>query len=167
MKNLRLLIIIIIMIISIVCCLIFIIKNKSKTESYYDVRVVSESREYFSISYAIQKLYIYRNRDKFENIYNILDDEYINENGITLENLSENFIEKNTNFIPQKIYAYDVDEYSKIYLVKGLSSKKIEENEKVEYKDNICYIVKADMQNSTFSISKDIQKYKKIFNKLL
>ena len=189
MKKIKKIIILLIIIIIIITgILIYSIKNKKVlTENTLDIQIVTNSEEYFLVENAIQKYYMYLSSDEYQKAYNLLDKEYIEKYEITEEKLKEEIEKQYTDFIPQKIYSHEYDKYSKIYFVKGLLYKVIsekktknteqendldktilyeqEELEKREYKD-VYYIVKIDYINKTFSISKDIQQYNNVFNKM-
>lgn len=184
LKKVKNLIILSVIIIVIIILVINFIKNKEKIqEEKYNIQIVSQTDEYFQIVTAIQTYYEYVNEGSVSKAYNLLDKEYINRYDITEETISKNCEEIDTDFIPQKISVVKIDEYSKIYFVKGVSYKvtkerttseaeeeddiiidKLEELEHRKYKENVCYIVKVDSENSSFAISKDISKYQEVFD---
>lgn len=187
MKKLRILIIISLIIIILTITIIFLVKNKLKINERDNLQTVKNTAEYFSVSEAIEKYSIYLISGEFDKAYSLLDEEYIKKYGITKENLEKDYNEAYACFIPQKISVQEKDEYCKIYFVKGiagdLSSNSMvyveyedEDEEKnvstvkeinpKQYKDNVCYIVKVDLENSSFSISGDISKYQKIFDSM-
>lgn len=123
-------------------------------KSYYD---------YISFDVDIQnedkqlELNIFTEMDKKKAIYNILDKEYIDKNGITLENVY-NFttnLSGNTNFIPVKMKMLDNGKVQK-FSVYGI----------IENGSNIIYdyiIVNLDYYNMTYSIEPiEKNKYKDV-----
>lgn len=187
MKKIKILIIVfIVIIILLTCFLLFIKKHKFefmniKNEVQYETQIVNNQEEYFSIHNAVLEYCSYISDGKYEDAYSLLDKEYVESYNITIQDLKNKNNEKYTNFISEKICSYDFDEYSKIYFVKGLLYKvtkervnntdeddiyELNELEQRKYKNDEYYIVKVDLENSTFAISQDFNKYHKILESM-
>lgn len=93
-----------------------------------------------------------------KNIYNLLSEEYIEKNQVTLNNLYDYIdeVKENVIFVPLKMNVLEKENVEK-YIVYG-----IEQNLTNEYIKDIYLIVNLDVANKTFSIEPINQQYKDI-----
>lgn len=168
MKNIKKLIIILIIICIIVLISILIIINKLKNEVENDyanevpmeidqqyeeelnqkLSIVQSENDFFTLESQIQKFFLYYKVENKEALYEIIQNQYIENNGITIENsietLSNIYQNKENNFVLE--IAYMRESMSKIiYYTKGIIDN--------DNTSTNCYMtVYWDQDNSSFSI---------------
>lgn len=172
-KNKMILMIIGIIIICIVILIVILVDRKKNYNYEFDpvtpepeievqnyIQRVSVRNEFYTIKNIITKFYSlcdslsseYNDDNDIneisEDIYDILDEEYINDLKITKNNINSMFNEINTyNFIIDDMYSYQASEDINYYIVYGNVG-----NVSNEKRENFKYLVKLDTQNKTYSV---------------
>ena len=103
---------------------------------------------YYTVEHCIQNLFKFHSNNNFKAVYNILDLDYIKDNDINEDNISEKFDYKgNFTFISTNQVVKEDDYNLSTYLVEGLLINT--DNRNSEQK---CFIVKLDWELGKFSI---------------
>lgn len=171
MDKLKKIIIIFIVIIIILMIIIFAISKKNKIKQpdefeYYPteeinyeensekIEQVKEEVDFFSLESILKKYCLYVKVENETAVYNILDEEYINDNNITTDNIIKNLksnINYNGDFELTKAYVRD-DIYKPIYYCFGQIVSNNKQKTKVYYKINI------DKNTMSFCITPLLEK---------
>lgn len=122
--------------------------NIANDISSYLTTINQNNSSYFRINENGQKVQTVENEKIQSIVYNILSEEYINQNNITKENVLQNVpkIETSTLFVPTQMEMQKKDKIE-TYLVKG-----IVEDIQYKYIGEIYVIVNYDTENNTYSI---------------
>lgn len=120
--------------------LFFLVKNNPNVENnseYGEIALLDDSSLFFTVSLNINKICDYVNNDQSEELYSILDENYLKNNSLTTSNVIEKFYEKynGTSFSATEIYVVSNDKNYKFF-VKG--------NLKVEIMDEPADIIAED-----------------------
>lgn len=179
MKKIKKMLIILSIIILILILIIWVISKLNSEESKdgigmdvyypnYSTKPVENASTYYTVEYYVQRYLeyvsldinqkkdekkyipdIHSNKEKYEYLYNLLNEDYINKNNITLDNI-QNFIEVTNE--PIKFTALKIntvsEEQTRVYAVYGRLEKKATKK-LISYS---YFKVKFDIKNMTFSI---------------
>lgn len=172
-KNIigKILIICLILIIILFICLVIESKNQInntselKNETVIDEKVdetgkkiepVKSSTAYFTVQSCVNKYISYILEKDLNSVYNILDNEYIEKNAITENNVLDkiNNINEKVIFEATKMYVQEIDENNNKYYVSGVLEQDnfgyVDEKAIVEDKFNVAVVL--DLENMIFSI---------------
>lgn len=175
--KIKKIIILLIYLIIVVVSLLFIINNRYEKEDYiyenknydedlsggdaysYEIKKVEDASIFYSISYCIEKycdnLYINYNtydqemiEKRRDNLYNVLDKTYIEENNITKQNIFEHvkIRDEQVEFTATQMNEL-IGEKNSVYAVRGFL-----ENSENKYIEEICFKVILNTDNTTYSI---------------
>jgi len=136
---------------------LFILKNKSENnvneiniEKEEDIEIggtkkikkVTSRDDFFIVEKCVQKYMEYLKEKDIEKIYGCLDEEFLEQENITKDNITKEIQKwRMGDFIAKKMYVYDDTATMSEYFVTGLIGNK-------EY----YIIVKIDYSNETFSV---------------
>lgn len=115
---------------AVVGCIIFLlalgykfIYLDSKEEDYSKevYKIVDDYDRYYTVIGAINKFYAFYNAKTYDSVLNVLNSDYIKENGITKDNIKEFFPEKNTNinYKGKIMCSKNLDKGITSYLIEG------------------------------------------------
>lgn len=138
-------------------------KINNKTPNYV---LLNDYSRFFTINSCINKYVTSLQNNKYDNVLKLLDKNYVEENNISSDNVS-NYVDNldgNYNYITKNVFYTELSEKVINYYVKGyLVSDELDNisNDKI-YK---YYIVKFDLTNNLFSITPiDGNKYMEVSN---
>lgn len=164
-KKMKIVIIIIIVLTVVTVGLVLLINGNNEEDNGNNEEVVTSidnpelrvlkysDNEFFTVQKIVNNYYeIIKNRDAQE-IYNVLDKDYIINNAINESNVlnyySNNY--EDTSYIAKEIQ-YIEGENSKYYFVNGYLLNQIIVTEEIEYYEDVNYLVVADTKNYLYAI---------------
>lgn len=138
--------------------------NYDKEETKY--YLLNDYSRFFTINSCINKYVTSLQNNKYDNVLKLLDKNYVEENNISSDNVS-NYVDNldgNYNYITKRVFYTELSEKVINYYVKGyLVSDELDNisNDKIDK----YYIVKFDLTNNLFSITPiDGNKYMEVSN---
>lgn len=167
-KDNYILLIIIICILVSVLGLLYLNKTESNNDDKEETKyyLLNDYSRFFTINSCINKYVTSLQNNKYDNVLKLLDKNYVEENNISSDNVS-NYVDNldgNYNYITKKVFYTELSEKVINYYVKGyLVSDELDNisNDKIDK----YYIVKFDLTNNLFSITPiDGNKYKEVSN---
>lgn len=167
-KDNYILLIIIICILVSVLGLLYLNKTESNNDDKEETKyyLLNDYSRFFTINSCINKYVTSLQNNKYDNVLKLLDKNYVEENNISSDNVS-NYVDNldgNYNYITKNVFYTELSEKVINYYVKGyLVSDELDNisNDKI-YK---YYIVKFDLTNNLFSITPiDGNKYMEVSN---
>lgn len=127
-------------------------QNEENMEVEQPIEKVRERNEFYTASACVDKYLSYVYAEDIDILYNYLDNEYIEENGITKNNVLEK-IEKIDNykiFVAKEMYKQKVTENITKYYAYGAIKDELEDGEAVE--EEFFITIKIDSKNGAFSV---------------
>lgn len=167
-KDNYILLIIIICILVSVLGLLYLNKTESNNDDKEETKyyLLNDYSRFFTINSCINKYVTSLQNNKYDNVLKLLDKNYVEENNISSDNVS-NYVDNldgNYNYITKKVFYTELSEKVINYYVNGyLVSDELDNisNDKIDK----YYIVKFDLTNNLFSITPiDGNKYKEVSN---
>lgn len=136
--------------------LFFLVKNNPNVENnseYGEIALLDDSSLFFTVSLNINKICDYVNNDQSEELYSILDENYLKNNSLTTSNVIEKFYEKynGTSFSAIEIYVVSNDKNYKFFVKGNLKVEIMDEPADIIAED--YFILNYDIEESIFSIS--------------
>ncbi len=125
-------------------------ENKENIKNKYNL--VKDYSRFFTVNSCIYKYIVYLETKDYDNLFKILDQNYISKNNINENNLYD-FVTKldgNYSYVSKKMYYENLnDNYIRYYVYGYLYLETIDGSEK---QGDYYYIVDLDMNNQLFSI---------------
>ena len=133
-----------------------------------EISRLNDSDEYFTVQNVINYFYDVREQNNTKELFDLLNKEYISNNGITEDNILDNInlANDNVNFNAEEIY-YNVRSNITYYFLKGylVGDSFIKED---TYNDNVYFLVIVDIDNNYVIMPlndiKNIEEYAKNYD---
>jgi len=130
--------------------------NVTETNKKADDRYIllDDYSRFFTVNSCVYKYIQYLQEEDFDNLLKVLDEKYINKNGINKSNIYNflpNLSDSYYNFVSKKIYYKKISNSYISYYVYGYIIEDVMDSygEKTYYE----YVVNLDTKNETFNIS--------------
>lgn len=143
----------------IISLIIFRIRNfkeedrKNPQQSKSQFQLVDDYSRFFTVESCIYKYIVYLESEDFDNLFKVLDTDYIKKNNINSDNIY-NFISKlegSNSFVSKEMYYKNInDDFIRYYVYGELYKDDIDSSSKIGIN---YYIVDLDLKNNLFSIA--------------
>lgn len=152
-KNLPVILLVVVTIIVVVCSIVFGKDTKSKE----NIKIVTDASKFYTVNSCIYRFSTYLADNDVDSVYKIVDENFINDNNITKQNILDNFYEilPDYTFISKKMYSSIVNENITKYYVYGVyqPNSLFDDTDIYEVEStDAYYIVYLDNSKSIFSI---------------
>lgn len=132
---------------------VFIYNLKFSQNDEIKVKYVESPTMFFTVENCINKYVGLISSKDSEALYNVIDEQYREDNGITVYNVLANNknLDGNYSFVARVMLEDEVEKYKyyvKGYLIKETMNEDSFDSEKIEYN----LIVKLDVENNTYSV---------------
>ena len=152
--NHIILIIIVVILISILGIISFSDKDEEDVSNKnVNYNIVVDYSRFFTVNSCIYKYFSYLSSKNYDNLFKVLDSEYIEKNSLNEDNILDFLpdLDGNYTFVSKKMYYQKVNDDYYIYYVYGYAEE--DTNDKIGDKSYYYFKVNFDQKNSIFSIT--------------
>ena len=124
-----------------------------KNSEFGKVNKLENQTTFYTVLSCINEYMQYNTQNDSKNIYNLLSKEYINKNGITIDNIAQKvqIYDVGTTFMVKEIYEYNNNENISTYFTYGkIIEDNFENEDPKQEKSNM--VIQLDKSNRTFDI---------------